>query len=393
MSLRLRRLTAAAVLAIPVVAIPVAATAAVTTTADYGSTYGYGGYGSSYGYGGSSGYGSTDPGSYGSYGSYGLGGGTYGGYGTYGGSSTSTSTLDAEQASDTESTGVVLINTEVDYGAGEAAGTGLVLSDDGIVVTNHHVIADSTSITVTVPSTGKTYTADVVGYDAADDVAVLQLEDASGLTTVSTDTDGVSSGDAVTAVGNAEGGGTLLAADGTVTATGSDIQVSDDQGGTESLEDLIQVDADIVSGDSGGALLDSDGDVVGMNVAASSGSANVTGYAIPIDTVLDIATSIMSGETTGDIALGYDAALGVQLYSTSDALTVAGVVDGGAAADAGITAGSTITSFDGSSVTTADDLTGAIAKLDAGDEVKVGWTDSSGASHTATVTLGRAPVA
>jgi S1-C subfamily serine protease len=393
MSLRLRRLTAAAVLAIPVVAIPVAATAAVTTTADYGSTYGYGGYGSSYGYGGSSGYGSTDPGSYGSYGSYGLGGGTYGGYGTYGGSSTSTSTLDAEQASDTESTGVVLINTEVDYGEGEAAGTGLVLSDDGIVVTNHHVIADSTSITVTVPSTGKTYTADVVGYDATDDVAVLQLEDASGLTTVSTDTDGVSSGDAVTAVGNAEGGGTLLAADGTVTATGSDIQVSDDQGGTESLEDLIQVDADIVSGDSGGALLDSDGDVVGMNVAASSGSANVTGYAIPIDTVLDIATSIMSGETTGDIALGYDAALGVQLYSTSDALTVAGVVDGGAAADAGITAGSTITSFDGSSVTTADDLTGAIAKLDAGDEVKVGWTDSSGASHTATVTLGRAPVA
>jgi S1-C subfamily serine protease len=368
MAHRLRRVLAATVLAAPLIALPVAAPAAVAVDA--------GGYGYGYrpGFGGGW---SADPG-------YG-----YGGYSSYSG----TTTVDAEPATDQESNGVVLIDTIVDYGAGEAAGTGLVLTSDGIVLTNHHVIADSTSISVTVPSTGRSYVADVVGYDATDDVAMLQLEDASGLATVTTDTGGASAGETVTAVGNAEGGGTLLAADGTVVAPSSDITVSDETGGTESLRDLIEVNADVVSGDSGGALLDTDGEVIGMNVAASSGSSDVTGYAIPIGSVLDIASSILAGDTSGDLELGYDAALGVQLFTTNGTPVVAGVVDGGAAADAGISAGSTITSFGAAAVSSTDDLTAAIARHDAGDRVRVGWTDESGEAHTATVTLGRAPVA
>ncbi|MDH2412766.1 trypsin-like peptidase domain-containing protein [Nocardioides sp. CER19] len=372
MAHRLRRIVAATVLAAPLVALPVAAPAAVAA-ADYGYPGLGGGWSAGSGYGGDGG----DQ-------SYG-----YGGYSSY----PTTSTLDAQQATAQESTGVVLVDTVVDYGTGEAAGTGLVLTADGIVLTNHHVVADSTSITVTVPSTGREYVADVVGYDATDDVAVLQLEHASGLATVTTDTGGATTGQAVTAVGNAEGGGTLLAADGTVTAPSSNITVSDDQGGTESLSHLIQVNADVVSGDSGGALLDSDGEVIGMNVAASSGRADVTGYAIPIGTVLDLATRIIAGDTTGDIELGYDGALGVQLYGASGAPVVAGLVDNGAAADAGITTGSTITSFGGAEVTSIDQLSTAVAKHDAGDRVRVGWTDTSGQAHTATVTLGRAPVA
>jgi S1-C subfamily serine protease len=369
MAHRLRRIIAATVLAAPLVALPVAAPAAVAA-ADHGYPGLGGGWSAGPGYGGDQGYG-------------------YGGYSPY----PTTATVDAQAATAEESKGVVLIDTVVDYGSGEAAGTGLVLTGDGLVLTNHHVVADSTSITVTVPSTGRDYVADVVGYDATDDVAVLQLEHASGLTTVTTDTSGATAGEAVTAVGNAEGGGTLLAADGTVTAPSSNITVSDDQGGTESLSHLIEVNADVVSGDSGGALLDSDGEVIGMNVAASSGSADVTGYAIPIDTVLDIATRIVAGDTGGGIELGYDGALGVQLYGDAGAPVVAGLVEDGAAADAGITTGSTITSFGGTTVTSIDQLSTAVAKHDAGDRVRVGWTDTSGQQHTATVRLGRAPVA
>ncbi len=204
---------------------------------DLGSYFGLGNGGSS-DLGGSDGSGSTDP-----FGS--------GGSGSNGSSSSGSDASGLQAATSSESTGVVLINTELGYGTGEAAGTGLVLNSNGTIITNHHVIADSTSITVTDPSTSKTYTADVVGYDATDDVAVLKLEGASGLQPVTTDKAGVSIGEAVTAVGNADGAGSLSAADGSITATNQDITVSDDNGGTESLQNLIQVNADIIPGDSG----------------------------------------------------------------------------------------------------------------------------------------------
>jgi len=304
-----------------------------------------------------------------------------------------TSSLDTTEATAEQAAGLVTITSEVEFGAGEAAGSGIVIGSDGLVVTNHHVVEGATSIQVTVVTTGRTYDAEVLGTNAKRDVAILQLEDASGLTTASTDAGGVSVGEDVTAIGDAGGdGGALTAAAGTVTDTDHAITVPDEQtGAAHRLTQLIEVDADIIPGDSGGALLESDGDVVGMNVAASSGSANITGYVIPIKRVLRIAARVVAGEETASITLGYDAFLGVSLAGTGTAL--AGVVDGGAASDAGLDAGDTITSLGGASVTTYRRLQNAVAAHAPGDSVRVTWTHAAGSSHAATVTLGRAPVA
>ena len=244
---------------------------------------------------------------------------------------------------------------------------------------------------MTVPSTGKKYTATVVGYDSSRDVAVLKLQDASGLSTVATDRT-VSVGEAVTAVGNAEGAGTLTAADGKVLVRRTTIDVSGDDGTTEHLTGLIENSSDVVSGDSGGALLDADDEVVGMNVAASTGTTQVTGYAIPIARVLRIADKILAGHATAKITIGAKAALGVELDSTSSTPYVAGVVSGGAAAKAGIVQGDTITSVAGTSVSSYSELTTALAGYQPGQQVKVGWTDAEGTAHSATVTLGTAAV-
>ncbi|MGY0540501.1 S1C family serine protease [Nocardioides sp. YJ-D4] len=366
-----------AVAAIPLVAIPIAtpalAVAAVSATKTYAAESGPGYGGSVENYGGAYGGGIVDP--------YRQSLGT------------STAAVDSEPATEAESTGVVLINTTVGYGTGQGAGTGLTITGDGIVVTNHHVVEGATSITVTDPSTGETYAATVLGYDDVHDVAVLQLEDASGLPTVATDQDAATQGEEVTAVGNAEGQGSLSAADGTVTDPSTAITVNNEDGTTAELSDLIQTDADVVSGDSGGALLDEDGEVIGMNVAATSGSAEISGYAIPIDTVLDIAAQILAGEESGDVEIGGSAAaLGVQVDTTRSTLVV-GLVEDGAAGAAGITEGSTITSVDGTAVASIDDITSVLGDHEPGDEIPVSWTDAAGEPHTATVTLGEGPVA
>ena len=295
--------------------------------------------------------------------------------------------------------GLVYINTTVDYGSGQAAGTGMILTSDGEILTNHHVVDGATAITVQVVSTGKTYRAAVIGYDATHDVAVLQLQDASGLTTIKPDASGnVRVGDQVTGVGNANGdGGAASASAGTVTALDQSITVGSEAGGpSERLSGLIKVAADIIAGDSGGALYNSDGEVIGMNTAASSGSARVTGYAIPIAQALTIAEQIESGQENSTVHIGSTGFLGVQLaqsaYGPSDGALVAGTVDGSPAESAGITRGSTVTAFNGSPISSAAQLSKAVAAVPAGKSVNVSWTDSSGRSHTATVTLKAGPI-
>ena len=301
-------------------------------------------------------------------------------------------------ATSTQEAGLVYINTTVDYGAGQAAGTGMILTSDGEILTNHHVVEGATAITVQVVSTGKTYRAAVIGYDSAHDVAVLQLENASGLTTIKPDTSSpVQVGDKVTGVGNANGdGGAASAAAGTVAALNQSITVQSDAGGaSERLSGLIKVSADIIAGDSGGALYDSDGEVIGMNTAASSGSADVTGYAIPIAQALTIAEQIESGNESGTVHIGSTGFLGVQMaqaFGQADGALVAGTVDGSAAQSAGITRGSTITAFNGSSISSGAELSRAVAAVDAGKSVTVSWIDSSGTSHTATVILKAGPI-
>ncbi|SMX79001.1 serine protease, S1-C subfamily, contains C-terminal PDZ domain [Brevibacterium iodinum ATCC 49514] len=349
--------------------------------------------------------------------------------------SNGSSQQEASPASAEESTGVVLIDTELGYENAEAAGTGIVLSKDGLVLTNNHVIADSTKISVTVATTGKTYEASVVGSDSTDDVAVLQLKDASDLQPATIDDDSVTVGDDVTAVGNSEGQGQLQAADGTVTDLGASVtttaQGSED---SETLNNMIQVQADIVSGDSGGALLDDEGEVVGMNTAASSGSATVTGFAIPIESALSTAESIIDGEQTSTNTLGYPAFLGIGVQQDSQSgqssqgsqsgrpgdgssngqsgqasqsgqpsqsgsssqtagAVIAGVYEDTPAAEAGLTAGDTITAIGSTQITDGTALSEAIAEHKPGDTVSLSWTDTDGQTHSAKVTLTEGPAA
>ena len=192
------------------------------------------------------------------------------------------------------STGLAVVDATLASGAGVSAGTGLVTQSNGIVVTNNHVVAGASSISVTIASTGRTYQAEMLGYSATSDVAVLQLQGASGLATVSTSTTIPAVGQAVTSVGNAQGRGKLVAASGQVTATNTRVRVQEN-GVSMTLSGLIQGDIALVPGDSGGALFNASGQVVGMNVASSSSGANVASYAIPIGTVLSTARSIMAG--------------------------------------------------------------------------------------------------
>jgi len=308
---------------------------------------------------------------------------------SFGGTSSSTGTTTTASAA--QQVGIVEINTVLQYRNAEAAGTGMVLTSDGEILTNNHVVDGATSISVTISSTGATYTATVVGTDPTDDVAVLQLSDASGLQTAKLSSAAASVGESVTGVGNAGGTGTLTAATGTVTALDQSITASDETGGkSEQLTGLIEIDAAIQAGDSGGPLYGDDGRIIGMDTAASSGGP-ADAYAIPIDTARAIADQIESGADTTTIHHGNPAFLGVSMADGATGATVAGVLSGGAAESAGITAGDVITSIDGTSIASAADLSSAMAGHNPGDRVTVTWTTATGASESATVTLGTGP--
>ena len=306
-------------------------------------------------------------------------------------------------ATATQSVGIVDINTVLDYGQGKAAGTGIVLNSDGEVLTNNHVVEDSTRISVTVVSTGKTYTAKVVGTDPSDDVAVIQLQDANGLATAKLgNSSSIKVGSPVTAVGNAGGtGGTPSAATGTVTALNQSITASDGNGSNaERLTGMIEVDADVQAGDSGGALYDNtNGTIVGVNTAASSSGSRfqtnlgTTGFAIPIEEATKIAGQISDGTDNATIHQGYPAFLGVQLSSISEAsgAAISGVIPGSGAANAGLAAGDVITTVNGNRVSDGSALSGLMQSHNPGDKIGIGFTDPSGAGHTVTVTLGEGP--
>ncbi len=350
---------------------------------------------------------------------------------------------DVSSIADQVDPAVVDITTTLS-GGGEAAGTGMVISSSGLVLTNNHVIADSTSIQVSVGGTGSSHTGKVLGYDVADDVAVVQIQGVSGLKTIPIgNSASVSVNDDVVAIGNALGrGGTPSATGGTVTALNQTITASDQGGGNaETLRGLIQVDAGIQPGDSGGPLVDTDAKVVGMDTAASTGGggfgfdrqASSEGYAIPIERAISIAQKIASGNGGTNIHLGSTRALlGVSAVdnsqqsqssdpfgdgngfggrrrngfnggngnsgngssnSASSGATVRSVASGSAADSAGIVQGDVITSVGGQSVDSASSLATAVTAHNPHDRVQVGWTDSSGNTQHATVELGSGPPA
>jgi S1-C subfamily serine protease len=267
----------------------------------------------------------------------------------------------------------------------------MILTSSGEILTNNHVVDGATRISVTISNTGVTYSATVVGTDPTGDVAVLQLAGASGLQTARLSTAAPTAAEAVTGVGNAGGTGSLTAASGTITALDQAITASGETGGnTERLAGLIETDAAIQSGDSGGPLYGADGTVIGMDTAASSGSA-VQGYAIPIATAEAIAAQIQSGVDDATIHQGYPAFLGISLQNDGAAVTVAGVLSGGPAAGAGIAAGDVIRSVGGTPVTSAATLSSVMADRRPGDRVRVTWTTPTGPLRSATVTLATGP--
>ena len=288
--------------------------------------------------------------------------------------------------------GVVDINTVLGYQNAQAAGTGMVLTSDGKILTNNHVIAGSTSIKVTVVSTGKRYTAKVVGTSPTQDIAVLQLDNASGLRTATFgNSNTVDVGETVVGVGNAGGsGGVPSAATGTVSALNQSITASGDQGqDTQHLTGLIETSAPIEPGDSGGPMYDKANAVVAINTAASTRhGTTVASYAIPINTARSVAGQIESGVQTSTIHIGYPAFLGVSLSANvARGALVTGVLQQGPAATAGIAAGDTITAVGTHPVSSAASLRSVLAGYRPGQSVNVSWTGPDGASHSATVTL------
>jgi S1-C subfamily serine protease len=378
-----------------------------------------------------------------------FGGGSFGNSGNTGssgnsgnsGSSNSSGPSDANSIASKVDPGLVDINTTLGYSGEQAAGTGIVLTSSGVILTNNHVIDGATSISVTDVGNGKTYSATVVGYDRTKDVAVIALHNASGLQTADLgDSSTASVGQDVVGVGNAGGtGGTPSAAGGTITALNQSITASDEGDGTsEQLSGLIQTNADIQPGDSGGALVNDQGQVLGMDTAASAGFSfqsnggqqGTEGFAIPIDTALTIAHEIEGGQASSTIHIGETAFLGVEINpgNTSSGngssggngfgpfngifgnsgnsgntgnsgssganvagADVAGTVTNGPAQEAGLAQGDVITSLGGKAIGSANDLTNAIGIYHPGDKVQVGWTDSNGNSHTATVQLSSGP--
>jgi S1-C subfamily serine protease len=355
------------------------------------------------------------PGNFGGFG----GSGNFGGSGGSGGNPAGTGAPSNSAAIAAKvNKAVVTIDASNTYQGSMGAGTGIVISSDGKVLTNNHVIRGATRISVT-DSNGQTYVAKVVGYDPSHDVAVLQLQGASGLPTASLgESSKLSVGAGIVGVGNAGGTGSPTYAGGSVTGLSKSITATDEFGGSsERLSNLIQVNANIQPGDSGGPLVDSNGKVVGMITAGSAGfsgfdfggTTSGAAYAIPIDDASKLAVQMIAGNTSSTSHIGGTAFLGVSVSQGSGGLngffgggasaspttgvTVGNVLSGEPAEKAGLAAGDTITSIDGRSVDSPTALSNLMLGHHPGDHVKVGWTDTSGASHSASVVLGSGPPA
>jgi S1-C subfamily serine protease len=346
--------------------------------------------------------------------------------------------------------GLVIIDTTLQYDSEQAAGTGMVINSDGLVLTNNHVIEGSTSIKVTDMGNGQTYTAKVLGYDVTGDIALLQLQNASGLRTVPLgDSAAVKTGDPVVAMGNAEGQSAIVPTAGHVTGLNQTISAGD-QGGTitsETLRGMIETNANIVPGDSGGPLANSAGQVIGMDTAGNgegfSAQQSAAGFAIPTNTALSVARQIAAGHATSAITIGYPPFMGVYIATGSDSnpqdqaaqqngnrtgfgfggngfgfggnggqscytsgrdvaapstiaqvnsgTLILGIICNGPAAAAGMTAGSVITSVNGQAIGSPASLTGAVSKYHPGQVISVTWVSPSGQHSTSNMTLGTGP--
>lgn len=254
-----------------------------------------------------------------------------------------------------------------------ASGSGFILSDTGYILTNHHVIDGATSITVSTYS-GDTYDAKLVGYDASNDVAVLKVE-AEGLTPVIIgDSDNLNVGDSVVAIGNPLGELTFSLTGGSISAMDRRITLAQNV-----TMKLIQTDCAINSGNSGGALFNLYGEVIGITNAkyssnsASEASIDNIGFAIPINDAMKIAQSIIEKGYVSKPYIGVsisDVSQEAQKYGVPKGAAVQGVVEGAPANKAGLIIGDVITKVDETVIESSDDLVELVGNAEIGAKLK-----------------------
>jgi S1-C subfamily serine protease len=369
-------------------------------------------------------------------GSAGNGGGLFGGNGSQGsgtapsqsggsGSAGSMSSSQVAALANKLDPGIVDVTADLSLSDATAEGTGMILTSDGYVLTNNHVIDQSTSVKATlVTGSQRTYVAKVVGYDSSADVALLKLQGASGLPTVSlSNSDKAKVGEAVLALGNAGGrGGAPSTASGTIQALNQSIQASD-QGAntTENLSGMIESNAPIQEGDSGGPMVNASGQVVGMDTAANTPSGTmfggysnqaITGFSIPINTAVKIADQIKASQGSSTVHIGLAAVLGVDVTDASapngcetsnsggsgangggtqspvnSGALICQIPPGTPAAASSMQPGDVITAVNGTTISNANGLTAQLSNAQPGEQFTFTFVGQSGVRQTANVTM------
>ena len=302
-----------------------------------------------------------------------------------------------------------VVSIDVKSGGSEDEGTGMIITSDGEVITNNHVIelyvqgGDTGSITVTEYGQTKALPSTLVGYDQTKDVALLKITNASNLPTVTFGNSGKAVvGDAVVAIGNALGlsAGTPTVTQGIVSALGRSVTAGGEGTQTETLQNLIQTDAAINAGNSGGPLIDTAGQVIAMNTAVAGTSSDGTssqniGFAIPIAQVESLLPELQKGGQAGSGG-GY---LGVDITTLTPALrqqygftpttgaVILSVVSGSPAAKAGLVQGDVIVNIGGTDITSAEDLQKVIQNSKPGQSVSITYYVGD-SKRTTTATLG-----
>ena len=288
--------------------------------------------------------------------------------------------------------GIVDIYTTLGFENGAAAGTGMLISRTGEVLTNNHVIRGATKFKVIDVTTHRRYNATVAGYSVSHDIAVLQLAKASNMQTIKLG--GflrLHVGQQVVARGNAQGlGGAPKEARGHVIALHRKIVARDVTGESETLTNLIATNAAVEPGDSGGPLEDAHNRAIGM-VTAGSPSGAPRGFAIPIRQALLYAHTIMKGKSSSTIHVGPTAFLGVVLKDVSGGTKIQQILPNLPAEAAGLVVGDVITSLNGATISSMADMRKALLSLAVGTAVSIGWTDTTGAAQTGTITPASGP--
>lgn len=291
---------------------------------------------------------------------------------------------------------VVRLDTVVDYQHVLGTGTGFVIDGAGQVLTNYHVVQGADVITAVVG--GRSFGADIVGYDRGRDIAVLQLRGAGGLPTAALgDSTRIAIGEPVIAIGNARGTNSPLTREsGTITALGRTISAADELTGAKTqMTGLFEIAAPVRAGDSGGPVVNAAGQVIGVTTAATVNfqtDPGGEGFAIPINDAMGIANQIRARTPSDTVHIGPPTLLGVGVSSAQQHAAFRGVIvhevlPRGPAELAGLANGDVILTIDGTPIESAADLTQVLDRHYPGDVIELTWVDRAGQHRSGKTTL------